>query len=330
MITTRKRHISWAVLFAGLIPLVAWSQQDPAARFPAKPIRIIVPSTAGGSSDVVARMFGQKMAANWGQPVVIENKPGTNGILGTEYVARSAPDGYTLVLGPSGTMAINPAVFRNLSYATLRDFVPLSMIASFPLVMVVNSDLPVRTVQELVAYTKANPARSNYSSSTPSFRLTTELFKMRTGASMEYIAYKGSNDSINAVVAGQVTMTIGDPAPALGHLKSGRLRALAVSSGKREPALPDVPTLAEAGVTDMDVSLWNALWAPAGTPTGVVKILQDELIRIVRLPDIAERLEKGMALTPVGSTAEELGRIVAAEIIRWTAVAKANNISLEP
>src|SRR5215216_220210 len=318
-----------AALFAMTTTWSAGAQPDEAKNYPSRPIRIIVGFTAGGGNDILARLVGQKLSERFGQPVVIENKPGAGAIIGTEYAKSQAPDGHTLLMGASGAMVINPAVYTKLPYNTQRDFVPVSMLASFPLIVVVNPSGPAQSLPDLIAYAKANPDKANYASSSAAFQLATELFKLRTGAPIAHIPYKGSGDSVTAVLAGQVLLSIVDAAPAAGQIKAGQLRALAVTSAKRSGEFPDVPTLAEAGVPDMDVSLWSGLFVPAGTPSAIVKKLQDEIMRIVRLPDIQERF-RTLAVEPVGNTSEEFGRLVAADIGRWTAVAKAGNIKIEP
>jgi tripartite-type tricarboxylate transporter receptor subunit TctC len=293
--------------------------------FPARPIRIIVGYVAGGGNDIIARVVAGKMAEGLGQQVIIENKPGAQSIIAAEFVARSAPDGYTVLMGPSGPMTMNPATYAKLPYAPLRDFVPLSMIGSFPLILVTSGASSVKSVQDLIDFAKANPAKSNYASSAAPFQLAAELLKLRTGTSFTHIPYKGSNESANAVMSGEVTMTISDPPPVAGPIKSGRLRALAVTSPRRHPSWPDVPTMMEAGIPDIDIVIWTGFLAPAGTPAAIVKRLQDEVARVVRLPEIRERLN-GMGVDPVGNSSEEFGRIIAADIAKWTAVARAANI----
>ena len=316
------------IALVSLVALSAWAQEDLARNFPGKPIRIIVGYAAGGGNDIVLRLIAPKLAEGLGQAIIVENKPGAQSIVAAEYVAKAAPDGYTLLMGPSGPIALNPAIYSKLSYSPLRDFVPISMIGSFPLIMVVNAASPIRSVKELVAYAKANPDKANYGASAAPFQLASELLNLRTGARFAYIPYKGSNESINAVMSGQVTMTIADPPPATGPLMGGRVRALAVTSPTRHPAWPDIPTMAEAGIPDIEIVLWSGLLAPAGTPAAIVRKLQDEVARVVRLPEIRERLA-GMAIDPVGNTSEEFARIIAADIAKWTAVAKAANIKAD-
>jgi tripartite-type tricarboxylate transporter receptor subunit TctC len=313
---------------ASLITASVFAQEDAARNFPSKPIRIIVGYAAGGGNDIVMRVIAPKLTEGLGQPVIVENKPGAQSIVAAEYVAKAAPDGYTLLMGASGPIAMNPATYSKLSYAPLRDFAPISMIGSFPLILLVHPGLPIRSVRELVDYAKANPDKANYGASAAPFQLASELLNLKSGARFAYIPYKGSNESINAVMSGQVTMTIADPPPATGPLAGGRVRALAITSATRHPAWPDLPTLAEAGIPDIEIVLWSGLLAPAGTPAAIVKKLRDEVARVLRLPEIRERLA-GMAIDPVGNTSEEFARIIAADIAKWTAVAKAANIKAD-
>jgi tripartite-type tricarboxylate transporter receptor subunit TctC len=293
--------------------------------YPSRPIRIVVGYSAGGGNDIIVRVMQPEMQKGLGQTVIVENRPGAQGIIAAELAARAPADGYTLLMGPSGPMTINPATYSKLPYHPQRDFAPISMICSFPLIVVVNANLPVKNLRDLVEYAKANPAKSNYASSAGVFQLTTELFKQKTGTRFEMIPYKGSGESIQAVIAGQVTMTIVDPAPAAGPLKAGTIRALAVTSAARHPTWPEVPTMAEAGVPDMEVPVWTAFFAPAKTPPAIVARLQKEVARVVHLPEIKQRFA-AMGLVPVGSSSEELARVVARDLEKYTAVAKAANI----
>jgi tripartite-type tricarboxylate transporter receptor subunit TctC len=228
-------------------------------------------------------------------------------------------------MGPSGPMTINPATYSKLPYDPVRDFTPISMICSFPLIVVVDPKLPINSVKELIAYAKANPGKSNYASSAGIFQITTEMFKQRTGTQIELIPYKGSGESIQAVAAGQVMLTIVDPAPATGPLKSGTVRGLAVTSAKRHPRWPELPTMAEAGVPDMEVPVWTAFFAPAKTPAAVIARLQKEVARVVHTAEVKARFDT-MGLTPEGGSPDVLAQVVARDIKKWTAVAKAANI----
>jgi len=293
--------------------------------YPNKPIRIIVGYAAGGGNDIIVRVMTNELAKGLGQPVIVENKPGAQSIIAAEFVARSPADGYTLLMGPSGPMTINPATYSKLSYSPTRDFAPISMICEFPLIVTVDAALPIRNIKELLAYIKANPGKSNYASSAGIFQITTEMFKQRTGSAIEMIPYKSSGESVQALIGHQVMLTIVDPPPATGPLKAGTIRGLAVTSGKRHPSWPDLPTMAEAGVPDMEVPVWTAFFAPAKTPAAIVARLQKEVARVVQTAEVKERFA-GMGLDPVGGSSEDLGKRVASDIEKWTAVAKAANL----
>jgi tripartite-type tricarboxylate transporter receptor subunit TctC len=304
----------------------ASAQEDP-SKYPSRPIHIIVGFTPGGGNDIIARIVGQKLSESFGQPVIIENKPGGGAIVATEYVAKSPPDGYTLLVGASGAMAINPAVYAKLPYDSVRDFVAVSELGSFPLILIVNASSPIKSVAELVAYAKANPDKANYSSSSAAFQLVTEQFKQKTGAPMQVIPYKGASDSVMAVISGQVTATIADAGPVSSQVQGGQARALAVAAAKRMEDFPDVPTMKEAGA-DLDAVLWSGIFTPRDTPPLIVRKLEGELMRIARLPDVIARL-KPLGIESVGNSSEEFARILASDIARWTEVAKAGNIKME-
>jgi tripartite-type tricarboxylate transporter receptor subunit TctC len=321
----RRRFLAgWiAFTFAAMAP--AFAQEDP-AKYPTRPVHIVVGFAAGGGNDIIARIFGQKLSEDLGQPVIIENRPGAGAIVAMEHVAKSAPDGYTLLVSASG-IAINPAVYAKLPYDAIRDFVAVSELATFPLILIVNASSPIKSAAELVAYAKANPDKTNYASSSATFQLVTELFKQKTGAPMQAIPYKSATESVTAVIAGQVTTTIADAGPVLSQVQGGHVRALAIASPRRMPELPDVPTLKEQGA-DVDGDLWTGVFAPRATPPAVVKKLESEFIRIARLPEVIARL-KPLGVNTVGNSSEEFTRILAADIVRWGDVAKAGNIKIE-
>jgi len=314
-----------AILLAAFAANPAPAQED-ASKYPGRTIHIVVGFAAGGGNDVIARIYAQKLSEDLGQPVIVENKPGAGAILAAEYVSKAAPDGYTLLVGATG-MAINQSLYAKLPYDSVRDFVAISEIASFPLVMVVNASSPIKSVADLVAYAKANPDKTNYASSSAAFQLATELFKQKTGAPMQVIPYKGANDSVMAVVSGQVTATIADAGPVSGQVKSGLVRALAVAAPTRAESLPDVPTMKEAGA-DVEAVLWSGIFAPKRTPPLVVKKLEGEFMRIARLPDVIARL-KPLGIESVGNSSDEFAKTLAADIARWTEVARAGNIKME-
>jgi tripartite-type tricarboxylate transporter receptor subunit TctC len=312
--------LGWSVLATP-----ALAQEGP-SKYPSRAIHIIVGFAAGGGNDIIARVFGQKLSESLGQPVIVENKPGGGAIVATEYVAKSQPDGYTLLMSASG-ISINPAVYAKLPYDAINDFVAVSELGSFPLIMIVNAASPIKSAAELVTYAKANPDKMNYASSSASFQLVTELFKQKTGAPMQVIPYKSANESVLAVVGNQVTTTIADAGPVLPQVKSGTVRALAVAAPKRMEELPDVPTLQEAG-TDVDAVLWSGIFVAKGTPPAIVKKLEGEFMRIAALPYVKARL-KPLGIDTVGNSSEEFTKILADDIARWGEVARAANIRIE-
>jgi tripartite-type tricarboxylate transporter receptor subunit TctC len=311
-----------------LLPTVGRAQGDATPTYPTKPIHLFVGFGVGGGNDIYARLIQPKLAERLGKPVVVENRPGAGGTIAAGLVAKSAPDGHTLYMGATGPMTISPAVLSKLPYDTLRDFRPISMVAWTPLLLSVNANAPVKTVQELVAYAKANPAKANYASSSPAFQLPTEQLKQRTGAPLELINYKSSGASLAAVVSGEVLMAITDLPPVMEHLKAGRVRGLAVTRAQRLADFPEVPTMVEAGLPDLEVRLWSGVFAPAATPPAIIKRLEKEMIEIIRLPEVGDRL-KGLQVDPSGNTSEEFKRLIAAELTHWAAVAKAANIKLD-
>lgn len=315
-----------AALAALCFSLVGHAPASAQTPYPDRPIRIVVGFTPGGGNDIIARVFGQKLSESLGQPVIIENKPGAGAMLATEYVARSAPDGYTLLVGASGAMTISPAVYEKMSYDTLRDFKPVSSLGSFPLILIVNAKAPFKSLADLVAYAKANPDKANYSSSSAAFQLATELFKQKTGAPMQMIPYKGANDSVTAVISGEVTATIADAGPVISQVTGGTVRALAVAAPTRAESLPDVPTMKEAGA-DVEAVLWSGIFVPAATPPDIARKLEAEFVRIARLPDVVARL-KQLNIDSVGNSSEEFSRIIAADLERWKVVARDGNIKI--
>jgi tripartite-type tricarboxylate transporter receptor subunit TctC len=295
--------------------------------YPSKPIHVVVGFPPGGGNDIIARLVGAKMQEAWGQPVVIENKPGANSIIAAEFVAKSASDGYTLLVNATGGMSVNPVLYAKLPYDSLKDFVPISMVGSFPLVLVVNPSVPAKSVGELVAYAKANPGKLNYSAGSTAFQVATEMFKQMTGTDIKHIPYKGSAASITAVISGDVQMTIVDSPPLMPQLTSGRVRALAVTTAKRAAAMPELPAIAES-VPGYEMALWIGMFAPAGTPRDVTAKLTAEVVRIVGLPDIRERLA-GMGVEPLGNSSEETAEWIRREIARYGPVVKAAGIKAD-
>ena len=313
---------------AVLLMLGASAAALPAQPYPSKPIRIVVGYAAGGGNDIIVRVLAPRLSEFLGQPVIVDNRPGAQSIIAAEMVAKATPDGHTLLMGPSGPMTMNPAIYSKLPYSPLRDFAPITMIGSFPLILLVSPSLPAKSVKELVAHARSNPDKVTYGSSAAAFQLTNELFNQKTGTSFLHVPFKGVNESINAVVAGQVTMAIGDPPAAVGLMNAGRVRALAVTAAVRHPNWPELPTLAEAGVPGLEVILWTGFHAPAKAPAAVIKRFREDVVRTLALPEIRERMA-AMAIDPSGNTPEEYRKIIAADIRKWTAVAQAANIKAD-
>jgi tripartite-type tricarboxylate transporter receptor subunit TctC len=296
--------------------------------FPTKPIRLVVGYSAGGGNDLIARIVAAKLQDKLGQPVLVDNKPGAQSIVAAEIVAKAPPDGHTLLVAPSGPMTINPAVYRKLPYDPLRDFVPISLLAEFPLLLVVGADQPPKTLKELVEYGRDNPKLANYASSATPFQLASELFNQRTGSAFQHIPYRGSGDAVQAVLAGQVLMAIADSGPMAAALKAGKLRALGITTAKRPPAFPDVPTFAEQGIDDMQIELWTGIVAPRDTPPDIVERLQDVIEDTVEQPQVRIALE-AIYVDPRSNSSQEFRDLIVRDIGRWKAVADKANIKLD-
>ena len=294
-----------------------------AADYPTKPITIVVGYAAGGGVDAIARIVAEKLPAALGQPVVVENKPSVAGIVGTTFVAKAKPDGYTLMMAAPGPIVFNHAIYAKLPYAP-QDVVPISFVGDAPLILLVNAANPVKSVQELVSQSKQNPEKANYGASSASFQLINELFQRKTGAKFTHIPYKGTNEAVLAVMSGDVSMTIADAGPASIGMQTGRVQALAVTSAQRLKDYPNVPTLSELGV-DLKISLWFGMMAPAGTPPEIIKRLQDEIAKIVVMADVQKRMT-AMSVIPMSNTPEEFAKIIATEIPMWKQIAVDNNI----
>ena len=303
---------------------------EAATAFPNKPIRIIVAYTPAGTTDILARAIGQKMSETWGQPVIVDNRAGAAGNIGTEVAARSTPDGHTLIMGTAGTHGINVSLYRKLSWHPVNDFAPVSLSAMVPNIMVVNNSLPVKNVREFVAHVKANPGKLSYGSpgNGSTAHLSMELFKSMTGSNIVHIPYKGSAGVLADIMGGQIAVTIDNMPPYIPQVKAGKIRALAVSTNKRSSAMPDLPTIAEAGVPGYEAGAWFGLLAPAGTPKAILAQLSAESARILKLPDISKRISE-LGAEPVGSTPEQFAALINSEIAKWAKVIKDANVELQ-
>jgi len=303
--------------------------QGGAADYPSAPVRIVVPFQAGGLTDILARAIAQHAAQSLGQPFVVENKPGASGNIGADTVAKSKPDGHTLLMGSIGTNAVNAHLFSRMPYDTLKDFAPISLVASGTLMLVTNAALPVTDMRSLLAYARAHPGKLTYASggAGASQHLAGELLKTMAQIDIVHVPYKGVVQGVTDVVAGQVDMTF-DLATVEPHIRTGKLRPIAVANARRSSAFPQVPTIAEAGVPGYEVSAWYGLFAPAGTPPATIQRLQAEVVRALKDPALLERLGK-LGAEPVGSTPEELQRFVRSEYGKWGQVVRQAGIRLD-
>ncbi len=318
-----RRRIQGLVAMAGLAAAALLPGIAGAQAWPNRPVTIVVGYAAGGGVDQTARIVAEKLPALIGQPVVVENRPSVGAVVGSAYVAKAKPDGYTLMMGAPGPVIFNHALGGNLPYGP-NDFTPISWVSNSPLVLLVNANNPAKTVQELAAQARANPDKANYAASSASFQLITELFNRRIGAKFTHIPYKGANESVMAVMTGDVTMALADAGPASTGLQSGKVKALAVTTPERLKQLPYVPTLAELGI-DLKVSLWIGLLAPAGTPADIVKKLEEAIATIVAMPDVRAKLE-AKSVIPQANSSQDFARLIATEIPMWRQVALDNNI----
>ncbi len=315
-------------LLLGLVLAIVSGAQAQAQPYPAKPIRLVVGYTPGGGNDLIARIVAARLQDRLGQPVTVENKPGDQSSLAAGLVAKAEPDGYTLLMAPSGPMTVNPALRAGLPYDPLKDFVPVSLVAEFPLLLVVGAGQPVKTVSDLVAYGRSTPEQARYASGAAPLQLAAELFNRRTGAKFQPVPFNGSGDAVQAVASGEVLMAIVDSAAASALLKAGKLRALAITTAKRPPAFPDVATFAESGISDMEIALWTGIVAPAGTPAEIVALLQDTIADMLALPAVGQALEN-IDVDPTAMPSTEFRDLIVRDMERWKAVARAANIKAE-
>src|SRR5947208_3467146 len=316
----------WVLLALALFVSAAPAQAQ--GDYPNRTIRIIVGFAAGGGNDIFARLVGQKLQELIGQTVIIENKPGAGARLANEYAANQPADGYTLLVAASGGMSVASAIYPKLGFHPTKSFVPLTMIANFPLILAIPANHPAKDVKELVAWMKANPDKSNYATSSPAFTIATELFKLKTGAPGQPIPYKGSGESLVSVVGGQTLLTIADGPPAVPLVKGGQVKALAVTGSARSMELPDVPTMAEAGLPEVNTKLWSGVFVQAGTPAPIVKKLEDTLRRVIADPDLNAKL-KAMAVNPGGNASDEFRAMIDADIKTTAEVVKAAKLEFK-
>ncbi len=313
-----------AALVLGMAPFAQ------AQSYPSKPIHFVVPYPAGGPLDTVARLLGQKVSESVKESVIVENKPGAGGNIGADFVAKSAPDGYTILMGAVATHAINPTLYSHIPYDPVKDFAPVTEVAWTPNVLVVNPSLPVSNVKEFIAYAKAHPGELNFGSgSTGSAgHLAGELFKSMAGVQMVHVPYKGAAPAMQDLIGGQVQLMFDNLASSLGQIRAGKVRALAVTTLQRSSLAPDLPTIAESGLPGFDISTWFGIFAPGGTPQPVVQKLHDEFVNALRAPDVQARL-KTMGAEPVGSTPQEFAAYIRSESQKYAKVIKASGAKVD-
>jgi tripartite-type tricarboxylate transporter receptor subunit TctC len=298
--------------------------------YPSRPITIIVPQPPGGGTDIISRIVGQQLSKQLGVTVVIENKAGAGTVVGTETAAKAQPDGYTLLAGLTANMAVNPSLFKRLPYDSLRDFTPAGMMAQFPFVIVVSKDFPAHSVKELIALAKAKPGQINFASAGNGSgqHLSAELFKLMTGTELVHVPYRGAAPAYTDVISGRTPVFFDNLAGALGQIKAGTVRALAVTGPERSPSLPDVPTVAEAGVPGYKNTVWFGLWAPKNTPPNIIDKLHAQIVQAVSAPAVKEQITKHAGVpmtTPLG----EIEPMLKEDIAKWADVIKRANISVQ-
>jgi len=296
--------------------------------YPSRPIRLIVGFPPGGGMDLSARVFQAKLQEALATPIVVENRPGGTGLLAGEAVAKAAPDGYTLLVGASGQMTINPVIMAKHPYDPVRDFAAITTLAQFPMVIAVNPSFPAKSLAELIALAKSRHGELAYSHGGATHQVAAEMFNQAVGIKMRNIPYKGGSPAVNAAVAGDVPIVVVDSAAANAQIRAGRLRVLAVTSAQRTPLVPDAPTVAESGVPGYDIAVWGGLFAPAGTPAAIVRRLYEETTRAMNAPDTREKL-KGIGMDPGGLAPEQLTAMMKADIERYRAIVKAAGIRAE-
>ncbi|MEM8513340.1 tripartite-type tricarboxylate transporter receptor subunit TctC [Massilia sp. MP_M2] len=320
-LSTRRTFTLAAASALGLLALTPLAAQ--AQAFPTKAITIIVPFSAGGTTDILARVLGQFMSKDLGQPVIIDNRAGAGGNIGTQLVARAAPDGHTILMGTVGTHAINQSLYPKLAFDPIKDFAPLTRVALVPNLLVANPAQPFKTVKELIAYAKANPGKVTFGSSGSgtSIHLSGELFNQMAGVDIQHVAYKGSAPAVNDLLGNHIAIMFDNMPSAISHVKAGKLRPLAVTTPQRSPALPDVPTIAEAGVPGYEATSWFGLLAPAGTPAPVVAKLNTAILKALADPDVKKKLlEQGAE--PAGETPAQFAAFIASETVKWGKIVK--------
>lgn len=312
---------------AVVLSLFLWLAQAPAQTYPDKPVRLIVPLSAGSAVDTLARIPAQKLSELWGQQMVVDNRVGANGMIGTEAAAKAAPDGYTLLLTNDAALATSPALYPKLAYDPVRDFAPITLAASIPVILVVHSSFPVLNIEELIKTAKARPGQIHYASggNGSAQHVPMEMFKQAAGIDLVHVPYKGLGPAFNDVVGGQIPVMFAGMSNVFPHLKSGRIRALAIGSAKRSAAMPDLPTMNEAGVSGFDYAAWAGFLAPAGTSPSIIDKLNTDLKKVLRLAEVRDKLTAlGFEISP--GTPQEFGALIRREMAKVAKVVKAAGI----
>lgn len=298
--------------------------------FPTKPVHLIVPQTPGGASDALARIVGQKLSERWGQPVIVENRPGAGGNVGTEFVARAPADGTTLLMSYVGTQAINGSVYKHLTYDPYKDFTTVATVATVPFALVTNLQFPAKNMTELIAYAKAHPGQVNFGSAGNGSlnQLLGEMVNMQAGTQLVHVPYKGVAGAMTDTIAGQVQMVFSSLPSVAGNIRTEKLRAIAITGSKRSPAFPNIPTLGESGLTGFDISPWFGLLGPAGMPEAVTRKINADVNEILRDKDVQERFAEAGA-EPYATTPEQFGRVLQDDIVKWAKVVKASGARID-
>jgi tripartite-type tricarboxylate transporter receptor subunit TctC len=322
----KMQRVATLPIMGFLMVVGSWPAQPQS--YPAKPVRLVVPLAPGGGNDILARYVGKHLTDGLGQQVVIENRAGAGGMMGTEFVARAAPDGYTLLMGGSGQMVINPGFHRK--YDPLRDFAPISLVGGFASLLVVHPSLPVKTVNDLIRLAKSRPGQINYASSgnASSGHLAMELFRTMAGINIVHIPYKGAGPALTDVMAGQVSLLFNNPVASIPYVKAGRLRGIAVTGTKRLIAIPDVPTVGESGLPGFDATNWLGLFAPAGTPRDIVARLNSEVVKILQRQDVQDWLAQ-QGFEPGGNTPEQFAAKIKSDTDKWAKVIRDSGTRLD-
>jgi tripartite-type tricarboxylate transporter receptor subunit TctC len=327
----RRRARRWIGAALTGVAALGWTQAQGQNAYPARPVQWVVPFTAGGITDNTSRLLARKLGEQLGASVVVENRPGAGGTLGAEMVAHAAPDGYTLLYGTQGTHAANAALYKNLRYDPVKDFIPVHGLFQTSTILVVNASRPYKTVQELVAYAHAHPGKVNFASAGPGTgtHLTAELFQAATGIKMTHVPYKGSGPAINDLIAGNVDIMFDYPVSTIAHIEAGKLRPLAVTSKSRLPMLPNVPSIAEAGVPEAESVSWSGIYVPARTPQAVVTQLANALEKLLKDPDVLASNGKFGSVPMVGLREAKFGAYQEAEIVKWRTVVQRSGARLD-